>query len=217
MRWLKMSANVVAVEPASTSDETSSDQPERKHLVGNISALSQGQRIHASIDGRYITVLRLPSGAIHAIDSICFHAGGPLGVGEIEDLNGRACLICPWHHYKIDVASGDKYYQGIEWKEGKMIPGDWKSNGIKQRTHSVTIEDNGDLHVTLPPVSAAKIESDGYAFNVPCGERMKGAGGDRNVRGQQATGADGHLPSGHVLQQARAEASAAGLQGSKPL
>ena len=207
-----MEATIATASAISRDQPSSSIEPAEKHLVGNISSLNQGQRIHANVKGRYITILRLPSGSLHAIDSICFHAGGPLGVGEIEDLNGRSCIICPWHHYKIDIQSGDKYYQGIEWKDGKMIPGDWKSNGIKQRVFPTMTDDTGDIYVTLPS-AADKIESDGYAFNVPCGERMKGVGGDRHVRGQQATGADGHLPSGYVLQQARAAAAAA----SKPI
>jgi nitrite reductase/ring-hydroxylating ferredoxin subunit len=78
--------------------------------------------------GRYVTLLRL-EGKVYCIDSVCFHAGGPLvgshipylgscsvlqsrvltctlqraaqGVGDIEEVNGRACLVCPWHYYKV--------------------------------------------------------------------------------------------------------------------
>lgn len=70
-------------------------------------------------------MLRL-QGVLHAIDSVCFHAGGPLGIGEIEDLNGKSCIVCPWHHYKIDLTSGDKYYQAGVWENGKMKPGEWQ-------------------------------------------------------------------------------------------
>ena len=42
-------------------------------------------------------------GEVYAIDSICYHAGGPLAVGDIEDVNGHPCVLCPWHHYKVRV------------------------------------------------------------------------------------------------------------------
>jgi hypothetical protein len=25
----------------------------------------------------------------------------PQGIGDIEEVNGRACLVCPWHYYKV--------------------------------------------------------------------------------------------------------------------
>lgn len=47
------------------------------------------------------------------------------GIGDIEDVNGRACIVCPWHYYKIDVETGDKYYQQVKFVNGKMVEGDW--------------------------------------------------------------------------------------------
>jgi len=36
---------------------------------------------------------------------VCFHAGGPLGIGDIEELlvddTPRSCIVCPWHFYKV--------------------------------------------------------------------------------------------------------------------
>ncbi|KAG1666444.1 hypothetical protein FOA52_015114 [Chlamydomonas sp. UWO 241] len=186
--------------------------------VGPSSSLSaEGSRLHATIEGRYVTVLR-HKGVLHAIDSICYHAGGPLGVGDIEEVNGRPCILCPWHYYQIDLCTGDKYYQPLKFVDGKMQKGEWASNGVKQRVHS-TLEDGGRVLLTLSSPapgsgvpgsgdgggessSGAKIESDKYAFNVPCGERMKGKD-SRTTRGQQGVGGDGKLPSGRVFQMGR--------------
>ena len=45
--------------------------------------------------------LVLHEGQVHCLDSICFHAGGPLALGEIEDIEDQPCLVCPceqrWH------------------------------------------------------------------------------------------------------------------------
>jgi hypothetical protein len=32
---------------------------------------------------------------------------------------------CCFHH-QIDAFTGEKYYQSVTWKDGKMVPGDWK-------------------------------------------------------------------------------------------
>lgn len=118
----------------------------------------RGVSAAACSQGRYVTVVRR-NGQLYAIDSVCFHAGGPLvrsarprsssrnapntapfatvpralrkhypsracsrareavrgrgtemygyvcdcvqGLGDIEEVNGRACLVCPWHYYKV--------------------------------------------------------------------------------------------------------------------
>lgn len=60
------------------------------------------------IQDRYISIVRW-HGQLHAIDSICFHGGGPLGSSEIEDLpDVGACLVCPWHYYRVALDNGDK-------------------------------------------------------------------------------------------------------------
>lgn len=34
---------------------------------------------------------------LYCLDSVCFHAGGPLALGDVEELpDGRSCLKCPW-------------------------------------------------------------------------------------------------------------------------
>jgi nitrite reductase (NADH) small subunit len=42
------------------------------------------------------------NGVIHALDNECPHRGGPLAEGMIED--GK--LICPWHAWSFDPATG---------------------------------------------------------------------------------------------------------------
>ena len=57
--------------------------------------------------------------------------GGPLGLGDIEEINGQTCLNCSWHHYKITIAGGEKLYESTEFDKatGKLKPAGWKSVG----------------------------------------------------------------------------------------
>jgi nitrite reductase (NADH) small subunit len=41
-------------------------------------------------------------GAIHVLDGVCPHEGGPLGEGAIEE--GR--VVCPWHAFAFNVQTG---------------------------------------------------------------------------------------------------------------
>ncbi len=41
-------------------------------------------------------------GRLSAMDNVCPHRGGPLGTGVIAD--GK--LICPWHGWQFDPATG---------------------------------------------------------------------------------------------------------------
>ncbi|PNW84055.1 hypothetical protein CHLRE_04g219450v5 [Chlamydomonas reinhardtii] len=191
--------------PASTSEPApeESKQTPSPTCVGDSVTCPEGARLQAKVEGRYVTIIRL-DGKLACIDAICFHAGGPLGIGDIEDVNGRKCIVCPWHFYKIDVESGDKYYQTMEFKEGKMQAGEWKSNGVRQRTHK-TWEEGGKIYVQLStyerrPSHADYVESDGYAFDEKCGDRCLNSPPSANKLKVHSAGADGRKPpSGQVL------------------
>ncbi|XP_077203759.1 Rieske domain-containing protein isoform X3 [Paroedura picta] len=117
------------------------------------------RRTTARINGREVVVL-YNDGQFYAMDCRCYHAGGPLHLGEIEDINGQACIVCPWHKYKITLATGEGLYQAINPREPSVIP-KWRSKGVKQRTHHVTV-DKGNVYVTLSDM-ADSIDSDYYA------------------------------------------------------
>ncbi|XP_067655491.1 Rieske domain-containing protein-like [Haliotis asinina] len=44
---------------------------------------------------------------VYAIRERCPHAGGPLHLGDIEDLpGGGLCVRCPWHSWRFDLDTG---------------------------------------------------------------------------------------------------------------
>ncbi|GBG29042.1 NADH-cytochrome b5 reductase-like protein [Hondaea fermentalgiana] len=103
---------------------------------------------------------------LFCFDSTCYHAGGPLGNGDIEDVNGEPCVVCPWHMYQVALADGAKYYQPLIMKDGKMKPGGWKKKENAQRTHHVQERQDG-VYVTLN--LDGKYDSDEYGGMSTCG------------------------------------------------
>lgn len=102
--------------------------------------------------------------------------GGPLGIGEIEDLvteDNKEPIVpvikCPWHYHKIDMNSGCKWNQGVTIdSSGKATEGEWKSVSGIQRTFKVEEREDG-FYVFLDNNSSI-YKSDEYAFNPTFGE-----------------------------------------------
>lgn len=84
----------------------------------------------------------------------CFFFFTPL-----QELNGKLCIICPNHKYKITLAQGEGIYKATNPKEKPPVAR-WYSKGLKQRTHTV-IEKDGDVYVKLSD-TAGWLESDYY-------------------------------------------------------
>uniref|UniRef100_W5N9U7 Si:ch73-314g15.3 n=2 Tax=Lepisosteus oculatus TaxID=7918 RepID=W5N9U7_LEPOC len=60
-----------------------------------------------SEDGEDIVLVHIGDDQFWAMDSACPHEGGPLDLGDIEDLgNGKLALICPWHHFDFCLETG---------------------------------------------------------------------------------------------------------------
>ena len=111
-------------------------------------------------------------------DATCYHMGAPLLHADIEDdvcsgnsfgseSNGgdasssSSCVIvCPWHHYKIDVGKGgERVYFDAFTKERKTV-------ARRQRTHEVKVDREENVWVKLNRESE-RYESDRYAFKQP--------------------------------------------------
>ena len=73
-----------------------------KVIVGKASDVGEGKMTHVTAGGKEILIANV-GGQYYAIGNTCNHAGAELHEGE---LNGRE-LICPWHHAKWDVTSGN--------------------------------------------------------------------------------------------------------------
>ncbi len=107
----------------------------------------EGSRLHTCIEGRYVTLFR-HRGVLSAIDAICHHAGGPLTLGAIEDIEdlGNSVVLCPWHKFMVDIVDGTKAYRKVEVQGGKPVVGGWVRGKVVQRAHSVR-EDEGGVYL----------------------------------------------------------------------
>lgn len=112
--------------------------------VAERGALADGSRLHCKVDGRFVTVFR-HNGKLSCIDSICHHAGGPLTLGRLQDIEdlGVTVVLCPWHAFMVTIDGGVKAYKGVDFRSGKAIDAGWKTGKVVQRPHLVVERDDG--------------------------------------------------------------------------
>jgi len=84
-------------------------------------------------------------GKLSAIDSVCHHAGGPLTVGPLRDIEdlGLTTVSCPWHNFLVCIDRGVKVFQSIELINGGPKPAGWKVGKVVQRVHLVREDTEG--------------------------------------------------------------------------
>ena len=115
-----------------SSSDASDVPPTPTEFVLDRAPQTAGDRLHAKCGGRYVSVVRLNGGGLACVDSICYHAGGNLGVGDLED----DVLICPQHRFRVCLRTGDATEGGEAHARAR------------QRLH-VAYEKEGSLRVRL--------------------------------------------------------------------
>ncbi|MFC5925940.1 Rieske 2Fe-2S domain-containing protein [Micromonospora vulcania] len=51
----------------------------------------------------------------------CPHQGGPLGEGEVQEMDGHACVVCPWHGSAFRL-NGGEVMQGPSGNDQQVLP-----------------------------------------------------------------------------------------------
>lgn len=95
----------------------------------------------------------------YGMDKRCYHAGGDLSMGDIEEIDKKLCVLCPWHNYIITLETGDGLYIGYDAKK-KQNTG-VKSKGKRQRIHNVFCKDK-KIYIQLN-YDIKELASDQYA------------------------------------------------------
>eukprot|EP00887_Chlorella_sp_A99_P007594 scaffold28.g7594.t1 len=128
--------------------------------LARLSEVVEGCTLVKETHGRRVMLvraLRAPgekADRVFATDPNCFHMGGNLWEGDIEDVGGAACIVCPLHRYRISLESGCKV-------DRDLCGGICHSPDQKQRTYAVHCDDTF-IWVNIPDLAPAPLPSDVY-------------------------------------------------------
>ena len=127
-----------------------SDSEDTWYRVADAGTPHDNDRIHVRVNGRYLTIFRF-DGKLSAIDAICHHAGGPLTLGRVDDIEdlGVKVVLCPWHKFMVTVDKGLKAYQAVEIEHGIPVKKGWKLGKMVQRVHKIMENESGVYVVSI--------------------------------------------------------------------
>ena len=77
--------------------------------VGAPRLLPPGSALHVRVGEDAVAVCNV-AGALHAIDGICPHSGGPLGHGTLDGY----MLTCPFHAWEFDCRTGASDFHDVK-------------------------------------------------------------------------------------------------------
>uniref|UniRef100_A0A3B3Q2Z5 Rieske domain-containing protein n=1 Tax=Paramormyrops kingsleyae TaxID=1676925 RepID=A0A3B3Q2Z5_9TELE len=156
----------------SAEEKNEDPSPPSSYFIGKREDIVKVKRVTKFINGRDVLVL-YHNGTFHAMDMRCYHSGGPLQNGDIEEFSGKLCIVCPWHKYKITLLEGEGLYQAVDPSQ-KVLKPKWASKGIKQRVHLQTqnttpYDSKSRLPVDVVSVSHSKHVSafSNFSTNLP--------------------------------------------------
>lgn len=142
------------------------------YKISEYGSIQDGERLHTCIEGRFVTAFR-SKGELSVIDSVCYHAAGPLTLGPVKDIEDLSMTVvsCPWHNYMVSIKDGVRAYQGVEFVNGKPVPTGWKRGKVVQRPHFIREDPLNGLQVALN-VTHDACPSDDDACNPHCGDQF---------------------------------------------
>ncbi|MFR9777233.1 Rieske 2Fe-2S domain-containing protein [Micromonospora sp. MS34] len=76
------------------------------HPVGDLTELPQRQLVTREIDDVSVILYRHGDDVTVMLER-CPHQSGPLGEGEVQEIDGHACVVCPWHGSAFRLNGGE--------------------------------------------------------------------------------------------------------------
>lgn len=86
---------------APTKTEAPAPEPGWEFVTHAADLPVEGEIVEVFAGDQAIVLVRV-DGEVYAVDSVCPHAGGPLGEGELDGTR----ITCPWHGWSYDVTTG---------------------------------------------------------------------------------------------------------------
>jgi len=79
------------------------------------------RRLYGDAEGEDVVLIYDDkSEKFYAMDAVCSHEGGPLDLGDIEDIDGDRCIVCPWHHFEFRLCDGQSPTTGLQVGKSKL-------------------------------------------------------------------------------------------------
>jgi len=171
-----MSENGASEKGEERGNDDDDDDDEGWRFASKLAPFVQNNgnfRMQLEIDKRFVVLMMSSEKDFVCFDATCYHMGAPLLHADIEDVSRRtpcdakddekkkSCVVvCPWHHYKIDVGlGGERVYFDAFTKERKTV-------ARRQRTHEVKVDDDENVYIKLNKEEES-YESDRYAHKQP--------------------------------------------------
>lgn len=80
--------------------------PDGWHAVCNLQTLMPGQPQVHEIEDVPVLVVRTGDDDVTVMIERCGHNTGPLGEGDVLNIDGADCIVCPWHGSTFRLADG---------------------------------------------------------------------------------------------------------------
>ncbi|MEU8296068.1 Rieske 2Fe-2S domain-containing protein [Micromonospora sp. NPDC048909] len=90
------------------------------HELGDMAALPQRQLITREIDDVAVILYRHGEDVTVMLER-CPHQSGPLGQGQVQEINGHDCVVCPWHGSTFRLNGGEVVH-GPSGNDQQILP-----------------------------------------------------------------------------------------------
>ncbi|MFI6821319.1 Rieske 2Fe-2S domain-containing protein [Micromonospora sp. NPDC050187] len=81
------------------------------HPVADVASLPDRELVTREIDDVSVILYRHGDDVTVMLER-CPHQSGPLGQGEVREIDGHPCVVCPWHGSTFQLNSGGKVVHG---------------------------------------------------------------------------------------------------------
>ncbi|MEU7587137.1 Rieske 2Fe-2S domain-containing protein [Micromonospora sp. NPDC049230] len=91
------------------------------HSLADMATLPQRTLITREVDDDISVILYRHGDEVTVMLERCPHQSGPLGEGEVQEIDGHACVVCPWHGSAFRL-NGGEVMQGPSGNDQQILP-----------------------------------------------------------------------------------------------
>ncbi|MGC4807945.1 DUF2231 domain-containing protein [Micromonospora sp. DT233] len=91
------------------------------HPLADLATLPQRKLITREVDDDVSVILYRHGDEVTVMLERCPHQSGPLSEGEVSEIDGHACVVCPWHGSAFRL-NGGEVVQGPSANDQQILP-----------------------------------------------------------------------------------------------